>query len=240
MPWPTLLARVALVLDADHVHHGGLTFNSLLRRMSLRQDARKFPDHIPWRHLLNPDEIEIEETREVLPEDLEIDVISGPGDSQNARLGAVEVLTVLVSVPADTDAAAANDDSQRRMGLLEEALGTDASAECDLGRGSEVLLPGGVDVHGVHLAAVPNAAQHLEVGQVGRGTFDPDARVQMVRQAGHLVRGGAHGAQVIAVGVTSGVPIGMIEESRWPEWLHTLSLDLPHLANYGDRMEMFA
>lgn len=43
--------------------------------MSLRQDARKLPDHNSGRHLLNPDEVEVEETREVLPKDLEIDVL---------------------------------------------------------------------------------------------------------------------------------------------------------------------
>lgn len=126
------------------------------------------------------------------------------------------------------------------MGLLEETLGSDTSAESDLGRGSVVLLLGWVDVHRVHLAAASNAAEHLEVAQVGRCTFDPDAGVHVVRQVGHLVGGGAHGAQVVAVGVARGIPIGMIEESRWPEWLHALGLDLAHLANHGDRIESFA
>lgn len=237
MPWPTSLARVALVLDANKIHHGRFTLNSLLGRMSLGEDAGKLPDHDPRRQLVNPDEIEIEETTEVLRQDRVIDVGRGPGDSQNARFAAVEVLAVLVPVPADTEAAAADDDAIPRVGLVEEVLSPKASAESDLGCGSEVLLPGWVDVNGVHLSAVVDAPQHLVVGQVGRRTLDPDACVEMIRQVGHLVRSGTHGAKVVSVGVAGGVPMGMIEETRWPEWLHALSLDLSHLPDYRDWIE---
>lgn len=240
MPWPTLLARVALVLDVDHVHHGGLTLNGLLSRMSLGQDAGELPDHDARLDLLHPDEVEVEETAEVLAEDLVIDIVRGPGDFQDTRLGTIKVLAVLVPIPTDTDAATADDDSMSRMSLLEEALGTETGAEGDLGRGGEVLLTGWVDVHGVHFAAVADASKHLEVGQVGGSTFDPDACVHVIRQTGHLVGGGAHAAQVVAVGVAGGVPMGMVEESGWPEGLHALGLNLPHLADDADGISTLA